>query len=253
MPDGPAAGAADPIGLLFGGMGKLGPGSDEATRHVLGLLPERRYRLIVDAGCGTGRQTLTLAEATGSVVHAVDVHQAFLDELRRRASAAGVADRVHPHTMDMADIPSVFTGIDLLWSEGSAYTIGFAHALARWRPSLARSGYAVVSELCWLRDRVTDEARAFFDTGYPDMQSVAAAADAAERAGYAVIATHPLPRSAWFADYYDVLGPRAAELSTHPDPAVRALAAETLQEIEVFGRSVGDYGYVFFVLRPRPI
>jgi methylase of polypeptide subunit release factors len=51
----------DPVGLLFGGMEKLGPGDNAHTRHVLRLLPKRRFRVVVDAGCGTGRQTLALA------------------------------------------------------------------------------------------------------------------------------------------------------------------------------------------------
>jgi hypothetical protein len=48
----------NPIELLFGGMAKLGPGGNEHTLHVLRLLPKQQFRIIVDAGCGTGRQTL---------------------------------------------------------------------------------------------------------------------------------------------------------------------------------------------------
>jgi hypothetical protein len=46
-----------------------------------------------------------------------------------------------------------------------------------------------------------------------------------------------------------VLGPRAQELLEHDDPGVRALAAETLEEIRVFERSAGSYGYVFYALQ----
>jgi hypothetical protein len=45
--------------------------------------------------------------------------------------------------MDMKDIPQVFQGIDLLWSEGAAYNIGFANALATWAPALAPGGLRV--------------------------------------------------------------------------------------------------------------
>jgi hypothetical protein len=57
------------------------------------------------------------------------------------------------------------------------------------------------------------------------------------------------PRRAWFDDYYDVRGPRATQLRTQPDTAVRELAEDTLTEIDIFRRCDGDYGYVFFALR----
>ena len=105
---------ANPIELLFGGMEKLGPGSDRDTRHALGLLPEAPLETIVDAGCGTGRQTLTLAKARKTVVHAVDSYEPFLSDLARRAGEEGVGHLVRTHCLDMADIPKVFSRIDLL-------------------------------------------------------------------------------------------------------------------------------------------
>jgi hypothetical protein len=56
---------SDPVDLLFGGMEKLGPGDDANTLHVLRLLSKTRFRLVVDAGSGTGRQTVAL----GPTVH----------------------------------------------------------------------------------------------------------------------------------------------------------------------------------------
>jgi trans-aconitate methyltransferase len=76
---------SNPIDLLFGGMEKLGPGSDADTRHVLELLPKRRYRIVVDAGCGTGRQTLVLARELGTCIHAVDSYEPFLKDIVCRA------------------------------------------------------------------------------------------------------------------------------------------------------------------------
>ena len=58
--------------------------------------------------------------------------------------------------------------------------------------------------------------------------------------------TRTLPREAWTRGYYDILGPRAESLKNHPDAGVREMAAETLEEIEVFESSGGSYGYVFY-------
>lgn len=237
------------IDLLFGGMEKLGPGSDADTRHVLRLLPARPMRLVVDAGCGTGRQTLVLAGALGGTVHAVDSYQPFLDELMRRAGAAGVTQRVQAHCMDMKDIPLAFREIDLLWSEGAAYNIGFANALETWAPALAAGGVVVVSELSWLTDDVPKEPLEFFRSAYPEMRRVTDNIAIAQAAGYAVLATHTLSRDTWVDGYYEVLGPRARDLLDHPDPAVRELADESMREIELFERSGNSYGYVFYVLQ----
>jgi SAM-dependent methyltransferase len=239
----------DPIGLLFGGMEKLGPGGDAHTLHVLRLLPKQKLRVVVDAGCGTGRQTLALARELGTPVHAVDTYEPFLADLVRRAREARVEHLVRARCLDMKDIPQVFRDIDLLWSEGAAYNIGFANALATWAPALAAGGFAVISELSWLTERVPEAVREFFRTGYPDMQGVPHNRAVAGRAGYEVLTTYTLPRQAWVEGYYDVLAPRARALLDHPDPAVRDFAAETVREIEVFAGSEDSYGYVFYVLQ----
>lgn len=238
-----------PIDLLFGGMEKLGPGDDAHTLHVLRLLPQQPWHVIVDAGCGTGRQTLALAQALGTVVHALDVHEPFLQDLTRRAHAAGIARLILTHCMDMKDVSGVFPHIDLLWSEGAAYNIGFANALTMWASAINTGGFAVVSELSWLRERVPDAVREFFVSGYPDMHSMQQNVALATAAGFRVLTTHTLPEEAWVQGYYDLLEPRAKALLDHPDSCVREFAAETVKEIEVFHASEGSYGYVFYVLQ----
>jgi trans-aconitate methyltransferase len=239
---------SDPVALLFGGMEKLGPGSDADSLHVLRMLPRRQVRLVVDAGCGTGRQTLALVRELGTAIHAVDSHQPFLDDLVRRAEEAKLGDLVRPHCLDMKDIPQFFQGIDLLWSEGAAYSIGFANALATWAPALSPGGLVAVSELSWLSDEPPDEVAEFFRSCYPAMQSVPKNVAAAQSAGYSLLATHTLPPRAWVEGYYDILAPRATALLEHPERSVREFAAETIREIEVFDRSQNSYGYTFYVL-----
>jgi SAM-dependent methyltransferase len=238
----PSMNPDDPINLLFGGMEMLGPGCNAHTLHVLRLLPKRQFRLVVDAGCGTGRQTLALAKELGTVVHAVDTHEPFLNDLVRRASEEGVEHLVQAHCMDMKDIPRVFGDIDLLWSEGAAYNIGFPDALASWASALTPGGFAVLSELSWLKEQAPDAVRDFFRSAYPAMRSVPHNIAAAKGAGYKLLATYTLPRQAWVDGYYDTLAPRAQALLDHPDPAVRDFAAETLREIEVFQLSEDSYG-----------
>lgn len=239
----------DFLKLFFGGMEKLGPGDNTSTLRVLEFLPKRDFRLVVDAGCGTGRQTLTLAKELGTPIHAIDVHESFLKDLTRRAQENGLKHLVNPHCMDMQDIAKTFQDIDLLWSEGSVYNIGFSNALTTWASSITPGGFLVVSELSWLKEQIPEPVKAFFKTGYPDMQSIERNIEVSEKTGYKVIKTHVLPRESWVEGYYDILGPRAQALKDHEDASVREFAEETLREIEVFEISEDSYGYVFLVLQ----
>ncbi|MGQ0842972.1 MAG: class I SAM-dependent methyltransferase [Sporichthyaceae bacterium] len=241
----------DPIGLMFAGMPKLGPGADEYTRHALNLLPRRDFEVVVDAGCGAGRTTLVLAAELQTPIHAVDAHQPFLDDLMYLAGQAGVRQWIRPRCMDMGTIAEVIPRIDLLWSEGAAYSIGFANALTSWAESVVPGGFVAVTELCWLREDPDPAAVQFFAATYPDMGSVPDVLLGAERAGYLVLDHFTLPREAWVDGYYEVLRPRAEMFLEHDDAAVRELAALTVAEIDLFDRAEGSYGYEFLVLRRR--
>jgi Methyltransferase domain. len=239
----------NPIDLLFADMDKLSPGDDSLSLYVLRSLPEHRFEIVVDAGCGAGRQTFVLADELKTPIHAVDSYQPFLDRLRHRAKKKGFAQLVRTHCMDMKDIPNVFPTVDLLWAEGAAYNIGFANALATWAKAIRPDGFAVVSELCWLRDKIPEAVREFFRSGYPEMQSVQQNIATAEEAGYKLFNTYTLQKEAWVKDYYEILEARAKSLANHSDVAVRDFAVETLREIETFEISEDSYGYVFYVLQ----
>jgi SAM-dependent methyltransferase len=237
------------IDLMFEGMEKLGPGDDTSTLDVLRALPQSEFSVIVDAGCGTGRQTLALAGELRTPIQAVDTYRPFLDDLIRRAASLGVSGLVQTHCMDMKDIPAAFPAIDLLWSEGAAYNIGFANALDIWASALGVGALAVVSELSWLREAAPEHVTEFFASGYPDMRSVSENVTTAESMGYRVLDTYTLPRSAWTEGFYNILEPRAKRLIDHSDPDVSDFATEMLKEIEVFESSDDSYGYTFYALQ----
>jgi hypothetical protein len=78
----------DPVSLRFGGIEQFGPGGNAETLHVLRPLPRHQFRMVADAGCGTGRQTLAHAIKLGALVHAVYSYKPFLKDLVRRAIEA---------------------------------------------------------------------------------------------------------------------------------------------------------------------
>lgn len=231
-------------------MEKLGPGSNLDTLQALALIPQHRFTVVVDAGSGTGRQTLVLAHQLQTTVHAIDTSERHLDTLTRHAGELGMPPLVRTHFMDMADIPAHFPAIDLLWSECAAYHIGFPRALQTWFDTIRAGGYAVVSELSWLREDADIPAavREYFRTGYPDMRTVKQNLAIARDAGYKVLGTHLLSREAWIDGYYDKLEPLANSLLRHPEASVRNFAQETLTGIRVFDSAAGNYAYVFYIL-----
>ena len=241
--------AHNPIDLLFGGMGKLGPGSNLHTLHVLRLLPERKGGVIVDAGCGTGRQPIALAKELRTLIRAADAHDPFVADLRRRAQMEGAGHLVQAHGMDMQAPPAAFQRVDPLWSEGAADRIGVPKALTTWAPAVDPGGVAVAGESSWPREQAPDAVRACRPSGHPGMRSVRRTTLTAGRAGYRVLTTYTLPEDAWVEGEYDVLGPRARSLGDHPESSVRDFAAETINEIATLRRSDDGDGYAFYVLQ----
>jgi len=236
---------------LFERLPRQGPGSDACTREALrrlGALPAAPR--VLDLGCGSGRSALVLAQALRTRVVAVDIHQPFLDALEAAARERALEHLIEARCADMA-APGVPAGsIDLLWSEGAIYLLGFEAGLRLWRPLLAPGGYLAASECSWLSADPPSEAAAFFGAGYPGMGDIEENLERARAAGFAVIDHFTLPPAAWWDEYYVPLEERIARLAPDADPELAAVIAETRREIELFRRCSDSYGYVFYLLRP---
>lgn len=236
------------------GLQREAPGDDASTLSALtrlGPLPPRPR--VLDLGCGPGGHTLALARALPDAdIVAVDLHAPFIDRLRREVAALGLASRVHPRVADFGALDEEPGAIDLVWSEGAIYHLGFGTGLRRWRPLLRPGGAMAITELTWLGPPETRpaEAVAFWAAAYPAMTTIAANRAAAEDAGLQVLATFTLPERAWAA-YYEPLAARVDALrdEAEADPALAAALAETTAEIELWRRCGAHYGYVFYLLR----
>jgi len=245
----------DRLRELFRGLPRGGPGSDAATAEALarlGRLPPAPR--VLDIGCGPGRQALVLAHRSGGHVTAVDVDPTNLSRLADAAADQGLADRIVAREADMRALPFQPGSFDLIWSEGAAYIMGFAAALAAWRPFLETGGAMAVTELTWLVDRPPAPAAAFWAANHPAMATVGENCAAAEAAGYRIVDTFALPAAAWWDEYYDPLSARAAELRRRHggDMAWVRLLDAVEAEIDLYRRHAEAYGYVFYLLRRKP-
>lgn len=232
---------------------RQGPGSNACTRKAFsmlaGLPPQPE---ILDIGCGSGMQTVELARiCPGCHLTATDIYQPFLDDLARSAASAGVGDRITAVRASMDDLPFPDGSFDVLWAEGSIFIVGFREGLASWKRLLRPGGYLCLTEAAWFTDTPSPEAATFWNECYPAITTVRKNRAIAESAGYEVVATFPLPASAWWENYYVQVLKRIEDLrpnfTGNPDAEAQIEFAE--HEIAVYREHADEYGYEFFILR----
>jgi SAM-dependent methyltransferase len=232
---------------LFENTPRQGPGSVETTRRALRSLPDSlRVERVLDLGCGTGGSTLVLAEDTDAHVTAVDIHPPFLATLRARAEERGLADRITTVAADMANASALGAGFDLIWAEGSAYSIGFENALRRWRPLLRPAGCLVVTELVWFVSDPAQRAREFFADEYPDMRDEATRIHQARSEGYELLDSFGLPPEDWRSYYAGLETPLRDAIARRGELEIYAA---TQLEREIYEACGDDYGYLCLVLQ----
>jgi len=240
---------------------RLGPGDDASTIKALDallgstMLQGGPYRTsselrILDLGCGNGAQTIQLARHTEGSILAVDNHQSYLDELRSRAEAEGVSERIQLHLEDMAKLQLPEKSFDLVWSEGALFAIGFREGLQACHRFLKPGGFLAVTELCWLRADAPDECKEFFARVYPAIADIDANLGSMRACGYEILGHFILPESAWWDQYYRPLEDRLRSMRPNTGDPEKLHMLEGIQaEIDIYRKYSKYYGYVFYLMQ----
>ena len=231
---------------------RQGPGSPEVTRQALSFIDGLNHSSrIADLGCGTGGQTLVVAkEAPGSIT-ALDLFPAFIDTLNKNALKLGLQNRIKGVVGSMDTLPFEPGELDLIWSEGAIYNIGFEHGLTEWRKYLKPGGHVAVSELTWFRDDPPSELAAFWESEYPDMDTVSNKVAQMQKAGYVPVAAFLLPERCWTEHFY--APQRTAQevfLKKYKgNKNAEELVANQRHEAQLYNRFKEFYGYAFYIGR----
>lgn len=239
---------------LFSGMPRQGPGSNECTRKAYKLLPNLPPQSnILDVGCGSGMQTLELARISEGQITALDNYQPFLDDMKRRAEAEGLDNKIKTVNGSMFELPFAKGTFDLIWSEGAVFIIGFEKGLREWKPLIKRGGYLVVSELTWIKTDMPDEIRTYLEGEYPEIKNIAENMEITRKAGYDEVGSFILPESGWWDDFYKPLQRRINLLRHKYAEKREALAVldASKQEIDMYKKYSLHYGYVFYLIQPK--
>lgn len=234
----------------FSAIERQGPGSPEVTIKALSFIDHLSDdSRIADIGCGTGGQTMVLAQNAPGKITGIDLFPIFIDLFNANAQKNGLNDRVKGIIGSMENLPFAEEELDLIWSEGAIYNIGFERGLKEWRRFLKMDGYIAVSEASWFTAERPEEIENFWNEAYPEIDTIPNKLAQLQNAGYIPVATFILPENCWTDHFYT----RQAEvqssfLEKHAgNKTAEELVANERREAELYSKYKAFYGYVFYI------
>lgn len=232
---------------------RQGPGSVADTLKALSFLdiPNDKKLHIADLGCGSGGQTITLAEHLNANISAIDLFPTFLDELNAKAKAKGLTESVTTYAQSIDDLQFESETFDLIWSEGAIYNIGFEKGLKYWSKFLKPGGYLAVSEITWITQSRPKEIETFWTSEYPEIDVASNKIKQLEANGYTLTGYFRLGQQSWIENYYQPLESKFNEFlhrHNHSEHAKQVVEG-TKSEMDLYERFKAFYSYGFYIAR----
>lgn len=234
----------------FANLQRQGPGSPEVTRKALSFIDNLKGEpRLADLGCGTGGQTMVLAENTPGHITGIDLFPAFIDLFNANACQRNFQDRVLGLVGNMDDLPFGTEELDVIWSEGAIYNIGFERGIKEWRRYLKPGGFIAVSEASWLTEARPAEIDRYWKEAYAGIDTIATKVTQIQAAGYIPVATFVLPEICWTEHFYAPQIPVQEQfLAKHAgNQSAAELVENQRHEAEMYARYHAFYGYVFYI------
>jgi SAM-dependent methyltransferase len=230
---------------------RQGPGGTKESLKAIqmaGLKPDPEME-IAEIGCGTGSSALLLARELQAKVTAIDLAPAFIDQLRINAEREGLDHLVTPQLASMEDLPFTEASLDVIWSEGAVYNIGFQKGISEWRRFLKPGGTLVVSEISWTSDDRPQEIQEFWTAAYPEIATAADKISQLETTGYTMRGHFMLPEYCWLDNYYLPVQQAFTDfIDRHShDPKAQAIVDAMAEEIMLYEKFGAYYSYGMYV------
>jgi len=234
----------------FSSIERQGPGSPEVTIKALNfidhLTDESR---IADLGCGTGGQTMVMAQHAPGHITAIDLFPSFIDLFNQNAGKLNLQDRVKGIIGSMDSLPFQEEELDLIWSEGAIYNIGFERGLNEWRKFLKTGGYVAVTEASWFTEERPAEINDFWVEAYPEIDTIPNKVAIMQKVGYLPVASFILPEKCWTEHFFaPQIEAQEIFLKKHAgNQTAEGLIAYARHEAQLYAKYKAYYGYVFYI------
>lgn len=232
---------------------RQGPGGESDTLKALHFLnlPNNQELNIADIGCGSGGQTLTLAQNINGKITAVDLFPEFLEELTQKAQKLGLSDKVIPLEKSMDDLPFQNESLDIIWSEGAIYNIGFEKGIKEWKKFLRPGGYLAVTEITWITPDRPKEIENFWTQNYPEIGTASSKINLLEKNGYSLVGYFFLSPDQWIKNYYKPMEARFDDFLKRNNDSTLAkqIVENNKNEMELYLKYKAYYSYGFYIAR----
>ena len=232
---------------------RQGPGSTADTLKALSFIDlyGKKNLKVADIGCGSGAQTMVLAQNIEGHITAVDLFPTFLEKLEQDAQALGLQDKITMLEKSMDALPFEEESLDIIWSEGAIYNIGFKEGVRQWRKFLKPDGYLAVSEITWTTHQRPNEIEAHWKKEYPQVDTTSNKIKILEMCGFSPIGYFYLPQSSWLKNYYEPSESRFDTfLSKHNNtPLAQSIVDGEKAEINLYRTYKDYYSYGFYIAK----
>lgn len=234
----------------FSSVERQGPGSLEITLKALSFidhLPEQPR--IADLGCGSGGQTRILAGHVSGQLTGLDLFPDFIRLFNEKAEQLNLQNRVKGIIGSMDNLPFEAEELDLIWSEGAIYNIGFQRGLNEWHKFLKKGGYIAVSEISWFTDERPAEINDFWMDAYPEIDIIPNKLGQMQKAGYIPVACFIVPENCWTEHFYaPQIEVQEKFLKKYAgNKAAEQFIANQRHETQLYYKYKEFYGYVFYI------
>lgn len=234
----------------FSGIERQGPGSPEVTIKALSFIDNlTNDAQIADIGCGTGGQTMVLAQHAPGYITGIDLFPRFIDLFNINRQKLNLRNRMQGMVCSMENLPFQNEALDLIWSEGAIYNIGFERGISEWHKLLKAGGFIAVSEASWFTEERPAEIDHFWKTEYPEIDTISNKVAQMQQAGYIPVATFILPENCWTEHFYvpQVSAQEKFLKKYAGNQTAKELVENQRHEAELYNKYKQYYGYVFYI------